>query len=152
MKHRSFICRLAAVGSLVVLSFASHANASHPDILRNYRFIPEFSRLEVTGGFAGVNWDFNISGKFGLVTGFEEGVTCAAIGCPPPPHIPFARFEDVNAIVFDPRRMSPMPSPGWDLDNTLNLSGLHGTFQPGSPNRLFFQGEDGQGARLVLSP
>jgi hypothetical protein len=151
MKRLSFIRWLATAASLVALNFASHAYASHPDILRNYRFIPEFSRLEVTGGFAGVDWDLTIAGKFGLVTGFEEGVSCAAIGCPPPPtHIPFAKFEDVDAIAFDPRRMSPMPSPGWDLDDTLNLSGLRGTFRPGSPNHLFFQGEDGQGVPFKL--
>ena len=40
--------------------------------------------------------------------------------------------------------------PGWDLDKTLNLSGLHGTFSVGDPNDLFFFGGDGQGVALRL--
>ena len=41
-----------------------------------------------------------------------------------------------------------MPSPGWDLDKTLNLSGLKGTFTV--PDDLFFLGADGQGQAIRL--
>ena len=41
-----------------------------------------------------------------------------------------------------------MPSPGWDLDKTLNLSGLFGTFT--EPDDLFFFGADGQGQAIRL--
>ena len=39
------------------------AIADPPDILRNYRFITDKSTVEVTGGFAGVDWPLNILGS-----------------------------------------------------------------------------------------
>ena len=137
--------RVSAIAILAAMLAANDAAASHPDILRNYRFIPSRSTLEVTGGFAGIDETFHAFGKFGLVTGYEEGFSCMAIGCPPPPtHIPFAEFVDVRAwLVPD----SPLAYV-WNLDDTLNLSGLDGTFS--TPNRLHFRGVDGQGAPFRL--
>ena len=149
MKRFLLIGRVSVIAALAAVFATSDAAASHPDILRNYRFIPSHSTLEVTGGFAGVDWDLTIAGKFGLVTGYEEGYTCLAIGCPPS-HIPFAQFVDVDAIVYNPLIMAPIPLPGWDLDETLNLSGLDGTFLPTAPNHLLFQGKDGQGAPIRI--
>jgi hypothetical protein len=140
------IGRLSAIAVVATLLAAALfdtnvAVASHPDILRHYRFIPRHSTLEVTGGFAGIEQTFHAFGTFGLVTGYENGYSCMAIGCPPPPtHIPFAEFVDVRSwLVPD----SPLAYV-WDLDDTLNLSGLDGTFT--IPNRLHFRGKDGQGA------
>jgi hypothetical protein len=117
------------------------ANASHPDIFRSFRFIPSRSTLEVTGGFAGIEETFHARGTFDLITGFEEGVSCDALGCPPTPtHIPFAQFENVDAWLIPDSPLAYV----WDLDNTLNLSGLNGTFELGSPNRFFFRGVEGQ--------
>lgn len=131
---------LAATAS--VASFAiGDASASHPDILREYRFIPSHSTLQVTGGLAGVDDVFHARGTFGLVTGFEEGVSCAAIGCPDPSHIPFARFVDVKSWLHP---SGPFPDDG-NLDRTLNLSGLDGTFETSAPYRLQFRGKEGQG-------
>jgi hypothetical protein len=132
--------RLLSVAALAVSFFVGDAAASHPDILRNYRFIPSRSTLEVTGGFAGVDETYRARGTFGLVTGFEEGVTCAAIGCPPPSHVPFAEFVDVDAWLHPDGPLTYV----LDLDQTLNLSGLEGTFSTTSPERLHFRGEEGQ--------
>jgi hypothetical protein len=155
--------RLAAVSFLFVLGLLCDEAASQslvrPDwrILRNYSFIPSRSTLHVTGGLAGVDWDLSIRGKFGVVTGVESGVTCAAIGCPPPPRFPFARFVNVEATafdpktIFDPRVMSPVNWPNLDLEDTLNLMGLRGTFRETAPNHLMFHGEDGQGAPIKIA-
>lgn len=125
---------------------SARAYADPPDILRDYRFITDKSTVNVTGGIAGVSMPLNILGSFGLVTGYSYdygGPTAHA-----PSLVPFAAFTDVKAILFDPRRASPMPSPGWDLDQTLNLSGLMGRFTV--PSDLFFLGADGQGQALRL--
>jgi hypothetical protein len=124
----------------------SQAIADPPDILRNYRFITDKSTVEVTGGIAGVDWPLNILGRFGLVTGYNYGAGGPTAHAPTLE--PFAQFTDVKAILFDPRRASPLPSPGWDLDKTLNLSGLTGTFT--LPDDLFFYGADGQGQAIRL--
>lgn len=119
-----------------------HALADPPDILRDYRFITSRSTVHVTGGFAGWDMDQAIQGDFGLVTGYEYSTDPSA-------HIPvlrpYAQFVDVHAILFNPLSMAPMPVPGWDLQQTLNLEGLDGTFQSGYPTKLFFRGVEGQG-------
>jgi hypothetical protein len=130
-----------AAGSLL----AWQAAADPPDILQQYRFIPGHSLVQVTEGFAGVDWPLEIDGRFGLVTGYEYSVSPTAHV---PTLTPFAKFTDVNAILFDPRRASPLPLPGWDLDQTLNLSGLDGTFTV--PSELHFSGQDGQGQPIKL--
>jgi hypothetical protein len=124
----------------------SWALADPPDTLREYRFITDHSTVQVTGGIAGIDWTLNIFGKFGLVTGYNYdtgGPTAHA-----PTLVPFAAFTDVHATLFDPRRASPQPSPGWDLDKTLNLSGLTGTFAV--PSQLHFSGVDGGGQPIKL--
>ena len=144
MKRAILILRVATLVALAGLA-ARQAAASHPDILRNYRFIPSRSTLEVTGGFAGIHQTFHAFGRFGLVTGYEEGFSCLAIGCPPPPtHIPFAEFVDVEAWLIPDGPLTYV----LDLDDTLNLSGLDGTFT--TPNLLRFRGLDGQGAPIQL--
>ena len=135
-----------AILAFLIGLLSAPASADPPLLLRDYRFITDKSTVEVTGGFAGVDWQFNILGRFGLVTGYNEetGGPTANV----PSLVPYAAFTDVNAILFDPRRASPMPSPGWDLDRTLNLSGLKGTFTV--PDDLFFLGADGQGQAIRL--
>lgn len=120
-----------------VASFALGA----PEIRRQYQFIPSKSTVHVTGGFAGADWPLAIDGNFGLVTGYGADVEV-------PPLDPFARFVDVKATLSDPRRMGPLPMPGWDLDATLNLSGLKGSFQ--DPSLLSFRGDEGQGWPIQL--
>jgi hypothetical protein len=137
--------RRVAVGLVLVAIAASQAVAQPPDILRNFRFIPSRSTVHVTGGFAGVDWDLHIAGKYGLVTGYRQDPES-----PLPVLSPYAQFVDVDAYLFNPLSFAPIPTPGWDLDKTLNLSGLRGTFPWDDPNRFVFQGEDGQGQPITL--
>ncbi|MEX0611558.1 MAG: hypothetical protein WD738_05455 [Pirellulales bacterium] len=143
MRYLSSLGR--AVFVLLVLAVVARQVAAAPDILRNYRFIPSRSTVHVTGGFAGFDWKLEVAGKFGLVTGYGQDVDS-----PLPVLRPYAQFVDVDAKLYDPRVMAPIPMPGWDLDDTLNLTGLKGTFRLSEPNRLFFRGEDGQGQPLWL--
>jgi hypothetical protein len=128
----------------VGLLAAQQAAADPPDILRNYRFIPSRSTVHVSGGFAGFDMDLSARGKFGLVTGYDYGITPTQV----PTLVPHAEFVDVNAIFFNPKSLAPVPVPGWDLDDTLNLSGLNGTFR--DPRVLNFRGLDGQGMPIKL--
>jgi hypothetical protein len=134
-----------AILAFLIGLLSTAASADPPLLLRDYRFITDKSTVEVTGGFAGVDWPLNILGAFGLATGYNY------VSSGPTDHAalePFAEFTEVKAILFDPRRASPMPSPGWDLDETLNLSGLKGTFTV--PDDLYFLGADGQGQAIRL--
>ncbi|HEY4234058.1 MAG TPA: dockerin type I domain-containing protein [Lacipirellulaceae bacterium] len=130
-----------AVGWSQNLAIADPALVQH-----DYRFITDKSTVEVTGGFGGIDWPLNILGQFGLVMGYnvELGGPTAHV----PRMVPYAAFTDVKAILFDPRRATPMPSPGWDLDKTLNLSGLAATAT--SLDDLFFSGVEGQGQSIKL--
>ena len=74
------IGRMVAAAALATWFAIGDAAASHPDFLRNYRFIPSRSTLEVTGGFAGIDETSHVRGTFGLVTGYEDGVSCTALG------------------------------------------------------------------------
>jgi hypothetical protein len=131
LKIRAIV--LVALASLAV----GHAAADPPDVLRHYRFIPSRSIVHQTGGFAGFDITHHVYGQFDLVTGYEYGVD-------PPSLMPFAKFENVDAWLVPNGPLLFV----LDLDRTLNLSGLEGTFT--EPNRLFFRGEDGQGAPFRL--
>jgi Dockerin type I domain/PEP-CTERM motif len=127
---------------------ASAASADPPDTLRNFRLIPRHSTLDVTGGIAGIDQTYNLLGRFGLVTGYRDGVSCAAIGCPPPPSlVPFAQFVDVDVktvIPNDPRALAPQ----FYLDQFVDLESLNGTFR--DPSLLVFRGQDEQHAPFKL--
>ena len=142
MNRASLIGRVFAA-AVFAGGFATTAAAEHPDIIHSFRLIPRHSTLEQTGGFAGIHLDYTLFGKFDIVTGFEDGVSCAAIGCPPPPtHIPFARFEDVRVSAFNNKpAVDAFPVP---LARFVDLEKLRGTFRPGEPRQLFFQGVDHQ--------
>jgi hypothetical protein len=119
--------------------------ADPPDILRDYRFVPSHSTVHVSGGSPGYDMDLSIAGRFGLVTGYDYEVS-------PTGHVPMlvphAEFVDVKAILFNPLSAAPVPVPGWDLDETLNMTGLNGTFT--DPSDLHFNGADGQGIPIQL--
>src|SRR5262245_39648855 len=153
VKRASSLVGVALV-SLLAGSQPSHAQVyfpfgqNPPDIVRSFRLIPSKSTLEQTGGFAGFNFDYTLFGKFEVRTGYESGVTCAAIGCPPPPWYPVAKFENVRVSAFlnDPRAFAfPIP-----LSQFVDLEELRGTFRPEEPRRLIFHGEDNQGAPFAL--
>ena len=138
------ICLISMVASALA---ASSVCASHPDFIRSYRFIPSRSTLIVNGASTGMlEPTFHARGTFDLVTGYEEGVSCAAIGCPPPSHVPFAKFEDVDAWLIPDSPLAYV----LNLDRTLNLSGLDGTFGNTGPDNLYFRGVDGKGRPFHL--
>lgn len=142
---RAIVLGRVAVGIAIVSSLAAFAAAEHPDIIHSFRLIPRHSTLEQTGGFAGIHVEYNLFGKFDIVTGYEDGVSCLAIGCPPPPtHVPFAEFENVRVSALNlhsPLAVIPQPIP---LEHFVDLEKLRGTFEPSEPRRLFFHGVDAQ--------
>ncbi len=146
MNHKWMAFRIAAAAVISAVA-ASQLAAQPPDILRKYRFIPSQTTVHVSGGSPGYNLDLTIAGRFGLVTGYDYGVDPTAHV---PTLVPFADFVDVHGILYNPLSLAPVPLPGWDLDATLNLTGLHGTFAAGDPNQLYFLGTDGQGVAIRL--
>jgi hypothetical protein len=134
-----------AVAGIAGEVIVDRAVADPPDVLRDYRFVPSHTVVHVSGGSPGYNMDLSIAGKFGLVTGYDYEVSPTAHI---PTLVPHAEFVDVHAILFNPLSAAPIPIPGWDLDKTLNLTGLTGTFS--DPSLLHFSGVDGQGIPIKL--
>jgi hypothetical protein len=147
MKHFILFSRLAVVGILGAV-IVNQATAQPPDILRDYRFVTSHSKVLVSDNDSTTSdLRLAIAGRFGLVTGYDYGVDPTS---KIPTLVPHAEFVDVKAILFNPLSLAPTPVPGWDLDKTLNLTGLDGTFHVGDPTRLYFHGVDGQGAPINL--
>jgi hypothetical protein len=155
MNRAVFLARVSGVVLLLTLFLLATQVAAQsgeelrrpPDTIRHFRFIPSRSALYVTGGFAGIEQKFFPYGTFDIVTRYEPIVTCTAIGCPPP-YRPVAEFELdrwQSWLVPD----SPLTYV-WSTDDTLNLTGLEGTFRFGEPNQMFFRGVDGQGQPFKL--
>jgi hypothetical protein len=137
--------RVVLIAVVTAAVFVRQAPADPPDILREYRFVPAHSNVHVSGGSPGYNMDLSIAGRFGLVTGYDyEPSPTAQV----PTLAPHAEFVDVKAILFNPLSAAPTPVPGWDLDKTLNLTGLNGTFT--DPSELHFSGADGQDIPIKL--
>src|SRR4051794_26667423 len=137
--------RVILIAVVTAAGFVRQAPADPPDILRDYRFVSAHSNVRVAGGSPGYNMDLSIAGRFGLVTGYDYEVSPTAHV---PMLVPHAEFVDVKAILFNPLSAAPIPVPGWDLDKTLNLTGLKGTFTDSS--ELHFSGADGQGIPIKL--
>ena len=112
---------------------AEQASAQPPDTLQQLRFVPSRSTLDVTGGFAGVRQQFFTYGKFGLNAGYDGG--------------PHAEFLGVDSWLVPDSALTFV----WHTDRTLNLSGLEGSFAPSDPDRITFQGVDGQGVPFHLT-
>jgi len=139
--------RRVPVAAIVLAVIAPLAAADPPDILRDYRLVTSHSTVHVSGGLPGYDMDLAITGRFGVATGYDYGVDPTGHV---PTLVPHAEFVDVKAILFNPLSLAPLPLPGWDLDKTLDLTGLTGTFRTGDMSRLFFEGVDGQGAPIKL--
>lgn len=137
-----------ALIALVLLASANLALADPPDLLRNYFFLPTKTTVHVSGGTQGYNMNLTIAGRFGLVTGYDETIDPISHA---PTLVPHAEFVDVHGILYNPLSLAPFPVPGWDVDKTLNLSGLKGTFNGGDQNHLFFLGGDGAGVAEILT-
>ncbi|HEY2759660.1 MAG TPA: dockerin type I domain-containing protein, partial [Pirellulales bacterium] len=140
------ICSCVVIAAVISLSLFRQAAAGPPDILRDYRFIPSQSTVVVTGGTADYALKLNIAGRFDLITGYDGGGPTPLAS--PPSLQPFAKFTDVHGTIYNPLSASPLL--GWDLDKTLNLSGLAGTFNTSDPNQLYFFGADGNGEAFRL--
>jgi hypothetical protein len=141
-KRAKFGTLLAAV-ALVLLLFPAPATADPPDFLRNYRLIPRYSTLKVTGGFAGVTSKYSLAGTFGLVTGYQQN---PVVDSPLPVLVPYAEFVDVDvdAWLNDPRAFAaPLP-----LEQFVDLEKLFSFYE--SPPTLNFRGKDSQGAPFKL--
>lgn len=129
---------------LVILVLAWFANtpavAQPPDLLREYQFVTRHSTLTVEGGIAGFYFELPIYGSFDFVTGFENHF---------PSLDPYASFFNVDAEAINPTDFGPY---SFDIDQSLNLSGLKGEPQPANaPFDLYrFEGTDGQGAPMEL--
>jgi hypothetical protein len=140
---RRFLLLLAlAVGGVAVA--ALRAQADPPDLLRQYRFLDAFSQLRATGGIAGIDVTYDVSGTFDLITGWEYRLD------PPPLSLhAYARFDQVDAWASHPL-LDGLPL---NLDRVLNLTGLRGELLPvGAPFDVYeFTGktEDGSAVRLL---
>jgi hypothetical protein len=132
--------KLVGAVYIIVASSAGYCDADPPDVLQSFRFIPARSTVHVTGGFAGLDWPLHVRGTFDFVTGFDQPSVLTLV--------PYAKFENVEGKLFNPLSTAPIDMPGWDLDDTLNLSGLAGRRQ--STNQYFFKGLEGQGQPIEL--
>lgn len=141
---RTVLRVLLSVTLLLVASGAIDALAQPPDRLEHFRFIPRRSILHVQGGFAGFDIRANIHGQFDFVTGFHRHS-----GDPVSSLDPYAAFANVDAVAINPTDFGPY---SFDLDETLNLSGLHGKPIPlGAPFDLYhFEGREPQGGAMEL--
>ncbi len=149
MNARASVCHAVGFAILWVGMF-SQAVADPPDLLREYRFIPAKSIVHESSGSTATGVNLTVAGTFGLVTGYNDGPT--PIASASPVLEPFAAFVNVHGILYPAPSVPPVAVPTWalDLDKTLNLSGLHGTFTVGNPNDISFLGADGQGVALRL--
>lgn len=158
MRHTLSISCVAAVAVLVG-AFAPSAAAQNslsdpttyppqffpPDVLHNYRFLPRHSTLDVTGGIAGVQLTYNLFGKFGIATGYDQ----SPLAVYPPILVPHAEFVDVHAAaLLDSHVADAAFVP---LERFFDLESLYGTFELGAPWHLTFIGKDAQGARFELN-
>ena len=85
------------------------------DILEHYRLIPRLSTLHQTGGIAGFNFRYRLSGEYD----FDRGSVSN----------PMASFDDAEvwgSLISD----APTPAVVIDVDEILNLEGLKGTVLP----------------------
>jgi hypothetical protein len=101
-----------AVAATVLAAIAPLAAADPPDILRDYRFITSHSTVHVSGGLPDHDLDLAIAGRFGVESGYDYGVDPTTHT---PTLVPHAEFVDVEAILFNPLSLAPLPAvcPKW---------------------------------------
>jgi hypothetical protein len=113
MKRILFVCFAVVVASELT---AQRSLAQDPaEILDHYRLLPRFSTLRQTGGFAGVNWLYRLTGEYDLRHGMRPNQMAA--------------FE--NAEFSGELISNRLPAPDEiDVDEILNLEGLKGMALP----------------------
>lgn len=133
---------LLSVAAMAMTSSVAMGQVIDPALfLLDYRFVPSKTNVHVTGGPNDYNMNLAISGSFGLLSGYD-GSSSGHISDPN------AKFVDVHGILYNPLSAAPLPVPGWDLDQTLNMSGWKGTFAATDLLRIYFLGADGAGVAM----
>lgn len=95
-----------------------------------YAFVPEQSRIDQTGGFAGVHWTYRVDGRFDLT------VDCAA---------GTAAFSRVEATAVDDSPFARMLDPN-EVFNMTNLAGA-----VGADGTIRFSGKAADESDVVLT-
>jgi hypothetical protein len=114
MKRILLVCLLvvSVAGGLA----AQRSVAQEPaDILDHFRLIPRLSTLRQTGGFAGVDLRYRLTGEYDLRRGTRLNRMAA-----------FENAEVWGSLISD----LPTPAVVIDVDEILNLEGLKGTALP----------------------
>jgi len=137
-----------ALAAAILFTSIGHAHAIPPIHLYEFDFAAD-STLDITGGFAGIDYTYGLDGSFGLAFGYEQvGATPLELQL-----VPFVSFAAVDAVLTGPPGYLGPPNfmAGADLDQLLNLTGLDGSFvfPPGHPG-LLFTGVDGQGQPMQV--
>src|SRR5262245_43240211 len=108
MKRPFFVCLL---GALVAGSVAApQSGAQSVTTQDHYRLLPRQSTLHQSGGFAGLDLDYRLTGGYD----FARGVSTTSAGAK------FVNPEIWGALISD----SPTPAYVIDVDELLNLAGL----------------------------
>ncbi len=134
-----FALRLAPALSMLACLGVGVATAQQPDVLESYRIIPSQSTVIESGGFAGSDMEYDLSGTFDLVTGYLPDIRCERC------MVPYAEFRNVDAWMIPDSPLTYV----LNLDDVLNLSGLEGTWDE-SDDSLDFSGLESQGQPIEL--
>jgi hypothetical protein len=132
---------LAFVTSLTVAAAFEHGAFAQSLGLKlgEYKLLPRLSVLHRTGGIAGVNQRFRLSGSYEL----EQSPLAVY-----PPMVSFQNVEIWGSLISD------LPHPAYveDVDKILNLEGLFGQQVPvGAPFDVYkFSGETLDGSSIKL--
>ncbi len=94
-----------------------------------YAFVSEQSTILQTGGIAGVNWTYTLSGQLQLTVNFGEGK---------------ARFSNIDATATDNNE----PDRKLDPNDVFNLTSLTGTI--GRNGSIRFTGKADDGSDIIL--
>jgi hypothetical protein len=138
MKRNKFL-RFVMVCLGVVCVEAGAAAQDLSTNLGHFRILPRLSVLHRTGGFAGVSERLRLSGEYDL-----EMLPLAVF----PPHVAFDDAEVWGSLISD----LPHPAVVEDVDELLNLEGLHGRQLPvAAPFDVYtFRGEIPDGSSIQL--
>ena len=121
------LLRGACVVSLL-LAMPLAAVAIPPDRIDHYKIVPRASVLQRTGGFAGVNDLFRLTGEYDFLQEWQGGT-------PTDPLLLTARFD--NAEIWGAQITPPgtyIPAIVLDVDELLNLESMRGELLPlGAP-------------------
>jgi hypothetical protein len=133
--RRIYLVGWAAVLFVGGLLAQSSRGQDPVEILEHYRLLPRASVLHQTGGFAGVNQRYRLTGEYD----FHHGLR-------PLSPAGFENAEIWGSLISD----LPTPAVVIDVDEILNIEGLEGKLLPtGGPLDLYeFRGKIGDGSSI----